>query len=79
MIFVFAGVAIGGPRLSAYGAATKGLLGTEMAELGLMADAGAVGFTNGTTAIADSLTMRRLLAYASMLDRPLFNIARTQA
>jgi dihydroorotase len=26
---------IGGPRLSAYGAATKGLLGTEMAELGL--------------------------------------------
>jgi len=61
---------IGGPRLSAYGAATKGLLGAEMAELGLMADAGAVGFTNGTTAIADSLTMRRLLAYASMLDRP---------
>ena len=36
-------------RLSAYGAATKGLLGAEMAELGLMADAGAVGFTNGTT------------------------------
>ena len=41
-----------------------------MAELGLMADAGALGFTNSTTAIADSLTMRRLLAYASMLDRP---------
>ena len=61
---------IGGPSLSAYGAATKGLLGNEMAELGLMADAGAIGFTNGTSSIADSLTMRRLLAYTSMLDRP---------
>ena len=41
-----------------------------MAELGLMAEAGAIGFTNGTSAIANSLTMRRLLAYTSMLDRP---------
>jgi dihydroorotase len=61
---------IGGPRLYAYGAATKGLEGAEMAELGLMAEAGAIGFTNGTSAIANSLTMRRLLAYTSMLDRP---------
>jgi len=61
---------IGGPRLYAYGAATKALQGTEMAELGLMAEAGAIGFTNGVTAVADSLTMRRLLAYTSMLDRP---------
>jgi dihydroorotase len=61
---------IGGPRLYAYGAATKGLEGVEMAELGLMAEAGAIGFTNGTSAIANSLTMRRLLAYTSMLDRP---------
>ncbi|HBD53167.1 MAG TPA: dihydroorotase, partial [Alphaproteobacteria bacterium] len=43
---------IGGPRLYAYGAATKGLEGAEMAELGLMAEAGAIGFTNGTSAIA---------------------------
>ena len=34
-----------------------------------MADAGAIGFTNNTSSIADSLTMR-LLAYTSMLDRP---------
>ena len=61
---------IGGPRLYAYGAATKGLEGAEMAELGLMAEAGAIGFTNGTSAIANSLTLRRLLAYTSMLDRP---------
>ena len=61
---------IGGPRLYCYGAATKGLAGQEMAELGLMAHAGAVGFTNGTTSVADSLIMRRLLGYSAMLDKP---------
>ena len=61
---------IGGPRLYCYGAATKGLGGQEMAELGLMAHAGAIGFTNGTTSVADSLTMRRLLGYSTMLDKP---------
>lgn len=61
---------IGGPRLHIYGAATKGLEGHEMAELGLMAEAGAVGFTNATQTISDTLVMRRLLAYANMLDKP---------
>jgi dihydroorotase len=61
---------IGGTRLYAYGAATKALTGTEMAELGLMAEAGAVGFTNCTSSIKDSLVMRRLLAYSNMLDKP---------
>jgi dihydroorotase len=41
-----------------------------MAELGLMANAGAVGFTNGTSTVGDSLIMRRLLSYSSMLDLP---------
>ena len=59
-----------GPRMYAYGAATKGLAGKEMAELGLMAEAGAVGFTNCTSSIIDSLVMRRLLAYSNMLDKP---------
>lgn len=62
---------LGGPRLYVYGAATKQLAGTEMAELGLMADAGAVGFSNGTSTIDDSLVMRRALAYSGMLDKPL--------
>ncbi|XDZ63298.1 dihydroorotase [Alphaproteobacteria bacterium LSUCC0396] len=61
---------IGGTRLYAYGAATKGLAGHEMAELGLMAEAGAIGFTNSATSINDSLIMRRLLAYSNMLDKP---------
>ena len=34
------------PRLYAYGAATQGLEDKAMAELGLLAEAGAVGFTN---------------------------------
>ena len=59
-----------GPRIYAYGAATRGLAGEEMAELGMMAEAGAVGFTNCTSSINDSLVMRRLLSYSSMLDKP---------
>ena len=61
---------IGGARLFLYGAATRRLKGKAMAELGLMADAGAVGFSNGTRTIMDSLVMRRVLAYCGMLDRP---------
>jgi len=62
---------IGGTRLYAYGAATSALKGDAMAEIGLMANAGAVGFTNGTSTVSDSLIMRRLLSYCSMLDKPL--------
>ena len=61
---------IGGARLRLYGAATLKLQGTAMAELGMMADAGAVGFSNGTRCIMDAMVMRRLLAYSAMLDRP---------
>ena len=61
---------IGGARLRLYGAATLKLQGKAMAELGMMADAGAVGFSNGTRCIMDAMVMRRLLAYSAMLDRP---------
>ena len=47
-----------------YGAATKGLAGRELTEIGLMAAAGALGFTDGTHAIASALVMRRALSYA---------------
>ena len=62
---------IGGARLYLYGAATKKLQGSAMAELGLMSEAGAVGFANGVHCVMDSLVMRRLLSYCSMLDKPL--------
>ena len=69
----------GGPRIYAYGAATRGLEDTAMAELGLLAEAGAVGFTNGIRPIAGSLTMRRIMHYAAMLGRPVIQHAEDPA
>jgi dihydroorotase len=50
-----------------YGAITRGCAGRDMAELALLKEAGAVGFTDGDRAVADSLVMRRAMAYASAL------------
>lgn len=55
-------------KVYTYGAATKGLAGKELAELGLMSEVGAVGFTDGTVAIADAQVMRRVLSYAATFD-----------
>ena len=63
------------PHLYAYGAATKNLEDDAMAELGLLAEAGAVGFTNGTIPISDSLMMRRIMDYSAMLDKPVIQHA----
>ncbi|MBW8784810.1 MAG: amidohydrolase family protein [Novosphingobium sp.] len=49
-------------------AATRGLDGTELAELGLMREAGARAVSTGRRWIADSGTMLRLLRYCAMLD-----------
>ena len=48
-------------------AATRGLEGTELAELALMRDAGAKAVATGRRWIGDSGTMHRLLSYAAML------------
>ncbi len=48
-------------------AATKGLEGTELAELALMRQAGARAVATGRQWIADSGTMHRLLSYCAML------------
>ncbi|MBV8650419.1 MAG: amidohydrolase family protein, partial [Alphaproteobacteria bacterium] len=37
-------------------------------EMGLLAEAGALGFTDGTQALADALVMRRALSYARTFD-----------
>jgi dihydroorotase len=47
-----------------YGAATTGCRGEALAELGLLREAGAVAFTDGTRAIASSGLMRLVLSYA---------------
>jgi dihydroorotase len=50
------------------GAITKGLQGIELAEMGLMAEAGAVGFTDDGRGVQDPSVMLRALKYASMFD-----------
>ncbi len=49
-------------------AMTKGLLGEEMTEIGLLREAGAVAFTNGKHSLANAKTMRNVLAYAKDFD-----------
>lgn len=49
-------------------AATRGLEGTELAELALMRDAGARAVATGRQWIGDSGVMMRLLRYCAMLD-----------
>lgn len=56
-------------KVHAYGAATIGTEGERITEMGLMAHAGAVAFTDGTRAIASAKTMRRALSYAKTFDK----------
>jgi len=55
-------------KIHTYAAATKGLGGRDLSEMGLLAANGALGFTDGVQAVADALVMRRVLAYARTFD-----------
>jgi len=55
-------------RVYPAGALTHGLKGTQMAEIGLLQEAGAIAFTDADRTIASSLIMRRCLAYAANYD-----------
>ncbi|MBL7152443.1 MAG: dihydroorotase [Phycisphaerae bacterium] len=50
------------------GAITKGLEGVELAEMGMMAEAGAVGFTDDGRGVHDPRVMLRALKYARMFE-----------
>lgn len=50
------------------GALTKGLLGNEMAEIGLMNEAGAIMFSNGQNSIENTKIMQRLMSYSCAYD-----------
>jgi len=50
------------------GAITKNREGVELAEMGFMADAGAVGFTDDGNGVQDPAVMLRALKYAAMFD-----------
>lgn len=58
------GEATGSVTLLPYGAATAGCAGKDLAEFGLLREAGAIAFTDGAKAIGNARTMRIALSYA---------------
>ncbi len=55
-------------KIYCYGALTQGLEGRDLVEMGLLADYGALGFTDGLHAVRDVQVMRRALTYARSFD-----------
>ena len=55
-------------RVYPSGALTQGLLSEQMAEIGMMQEAGAVFFSNGERSIANASLMKRSLVYAASQD-----------
>ena len=57
-----------GAKVYAHACATRGAAGAALSEMGLLAEAGAVAFTDGDRAVADPLVMHRVLSYAAGFD-----------
>lgn len=55
-------------RVHTMAALTRGLEGKDMTEMGLLAEAGAVGFTDGDHGIANPRLLLRAMAYATNFD-----------
>ena len=55
---------LGLTKVYPYAAVTKGLAGEELAELGMLAEAGAVAFTDGVNAVASAKVLAQALRYA---------------
>lgn len=62
-----------GPRIHVTGCVSKQRQGQEMAELGLLVEAGAVAFSDSPAPLANSALLRRALEYCRMFDRPIFD------
>ncbi|MBU0724176.1 MAG: dihydroorotase [Alphaproteobacteria bacterium] len=60
---------IGLVKIFPYAAATRGLQGKELTEMGLLTGVGAVGFTDGVKPIASAQVMRLALSYARTFDQ----------
>ncbi|MGE0256066.1 MAG: dihydroorotase family protein [Alphaproteobacteria bacterium] len=58
-------------KVYCYAAITRGCRGEEMCEMGLLREAGVLGFTDGVRALADARTMQRALQYTRILGAPL--------
>jgi dihydroorotase len=59
---------VGMSKAYVYGAVTKGTQGVELAEMGLLAEAGALAFTDGLSAVVNARVMKNALAYAASFD-----------
>ena len=63
-------------RLLPAAAITKGLAGREIAEIGLLKEAGAVAFSEGPNSIANAQVMRRAMTYARDFDALIMHLPR---
>jgi dihydroorotase len=55
-------------KIYPYATVTRGCRGKELTEMGILAEAGALAFTDGRNAVGDALVMRRALSYARTFD-----------
>ena len=62
-----------GPRIYVMGCVSKGRAGEQMAELGLLFEAGAIAFTDSPRPVADAGLLRRALQYCRMFNVPIFD------
>ena len=60
-------------RVHPIGACTKGRQGKELAEIGTMVAAGAVGFSDDGAPVSDPMVMRRVLEYCKTFDVPVIS------
>lgn len=62
-----------GPRVEVIACVSRGRQGEQMAELGLLAQAGAVAFSDSPRAVDNAALLRRALAYCRMFNKPIFD------
>lgn len=62
-------------KIYCHAAITRGLKGRELSEMGLLAEAGALGFTDAENGVGDAQVMRRALAYARTFAKPVIQLA----
>ena len=66
-------------RIFPSAALTKGMQGKEIAEIGLLVEAGAVAFCDGSRSVDDAQTMRRAMAYARDFDALIAPVCQDQS
>jgi dihydroorotase len=69
----------GHARVLVIGAITKGRAGKQLAEMGELAEAGCIGFSDDGSCVDDASLMRHALEYASALDLPIIQHAEDPA